>query len=71
MKIVFQFNIAIAGGVNQNFRIQCPKQLLCHFCNRLFKIHFYTDVVGCPLARSLHIHIQIFGYLNNNSLLYL
>ena len=44
MKIVFQFNIAIAGGLNQNFRIQFPKQLLYYICNGLFKIHFYTDM---------------------------
>ena len=68
MKIVFQFNIAIEGDLNQNFRIQCPKQLLYHFCIGLFKIHFYTDVVGCLLARSLRVHIQIFSFVNNNSL---
>jgi hypothetical protein len=68
MKIVFQFNIAIEGDLNQNFRIQCPKQLLYHFCIGLFKIHFYTDVVGCLLARSLRIHIQIFSFVKNNSL---
>ena len=64
MKIVFQFNIAIAGGLNQNFRIQFPKQLLCHFCNGLFKIHFYKDVVGCLLGRSLHIPIYKFSVLS-------
>ena len=46
---------------------QNTKQLLCHFCNGLFKIHFYTDMVECLLARSLHIHIQIFSLVNNNS----
>ena len=30
-------------------------------------LHRVTDVVGSLLSRSLHIHIQIFSFVNNNS----